>query len=44
MGDAADELIDEGIASLVLHEAGMCEGICPYCEAEELDAEEGADA
>ena len=35
MGDMADFLIEQGIDELARHQAGMCEGPCPYCEEEE---------
>jgi hypothetical protein len=32
MGGMADCLIDQGMDELLLHEAGMCDGLCQYCE------------
>lgn len=35
MGDAADYLTEQGMDSLAMHDAGMCDGPCQYCDAEE---------
>lgn len=39
MGDAAEWSIEQGLDELLAHQAGECEGYCPYCD-EELKAEQ----
>jgi hypothetical protein len=34
MGDAADDLIEQGMDNLLAHQLGQCDNYCQYCEEE----------
>lgn len=40
MGDAADDLTEQGLNAWLAHLAGICEDFCEYCEAENREPED----